>query len=113
VEALIVKKEEAFKDIEDEGGFYFKKLKEFSVNMGESIQWNSLEKEIEFLEKDITLKMVMECYIENLIEKPKIAVFRVFSEKFKDIAKEFKLEEIAEKGEMILKEEMIDVYLNN
>ena len=49
----------------------------------------------------MTREIVLRVYEENIIDKPRIAVFRVFSQKYKELARNLKNEEKAVKGENI------------
>lgn len=51
-EGLLVRKKEGFKDIKEECGYFFGMMRSFSVDQTEKIEWNRLDQEIEYLEKN-------------------------------------------------------------
>ena len=78
-------------------------MKDFS-HEPQIIQWNRLEVELQCLEKDIKIEMVLELYKQVLIDNPRLALFRAFSLKCKDEAKNFEIEEKVEAGNYYLKQ---------
>lgn len=70
--------------------------------------------ELKVFETQMKRETLIKCFESILIDEPRIAIFRVFPEKYKKLGKHFELENLALKGENILsgKEEIVEMYLN-
>ncbi len=53
------------------------------------------------MEKEINRDLIIQIFKEVLIEKPKIAIFRIFAEKHKELAKKLDLEQRVSSGEYL------------
>ena len=67
------------------------------------------------MQENINKEKLLEFYLETLIEKPRIAIFRVFAEKHKHLAKNLEFDEKAVNGEILefVEGKTIDMFLNN
>ena len=85
-EGLLARKKEGFKDIIEEASYFFAQMKTFNVEFPcNSYDWTRLGKEIEYLENHFDPKGVIEIFDTIFISHPRTAIFRVFSQKHKDL----------------------------
>jgi hypothetical protein len=62
----------------------------------------------------MTKEHMLKVYEETFIKNPRVAVFRIFAEKFKDLAKQTDLEDKSLKGEVMRgKDKMTTMILNS
>ncbi|CDW88765.1 a-pheromone processing metallopeptidase ste23 [Stylonychia lemnae] len=113
-EGLIARKKEGYKDIKEEAGYYFGQMREFTCEM-RSLCWDRIDQEIQMLETQMTKEKLIEVFNDTLLNSPRIAIFRVFAEKYKHLAKHHEFEEMVLSGDYISGSlgQSIDMFLNS
>ena len=78
-------------------------MKEFSPVDSEEhqVRWDRVDLEIEILEKEVNRELLLNLYKDILIENPRKAIFRVFADKHKALAKNFEIEKKVASGEYL------------
>ena len=77
----------------EESEYLFNNMKTFSLEQSGRIQWDRLEREIDYLENTLTFNHVIQFYSDNLLAQDvHPIIFRVFSQKHKDHAENLELE---------------------
>jgi hypothetical protein len=118
-EGLLARKKEGFKDIKEEASYLFGQMKNFSLTKEQRVyDWRRLDQEIDFLENHFEPQSIINLFDEIFIINPRLAIFRVFAHRHKDLITKTELNDdvIAGKYRVLptdSKEELYEVFLSS